>query len=281
MARHEILAERAEAAIAEQRRSIADLHVPAREGQLGHPHSRLIARLAAIIELNEADRTLIARLPMHVKNVPADHELIRQGEVTKQCCLLVDGYLYHHKAGSDGRRQILSFYVPGDVPDLHSLHLGPMDHSLSSAGPAVVAFVPHAVLHDALVSSPSLTRILMREMLVNASIHREWLLNIGTRQALPRVAHLVCEIATRLRAVGLARDLSFAWPVSQGDIADACGISTVHANRVVQEMRARNLIEWRSRMLRILDWGQLASVGDFTSAYLHLKRYDRSREAAS
>jgi CRP-like cAMP-binding protein len=238
--------------------------------QLGHPHSRLITRLSATVGLSEQDRNLISGLPMHVRNVPADHDIVRQGQVTGQCCLLLDGFLFRYKEGSDGRRQILSFYVPGDIPDLHSMHLGPMDHNLASVGAAVVAFIAHSALFEIIAVSPALNHTFMREMIVDASIQREWLLNIGTRQALPRAAHLICEIAARLKAVGLARDLNFSWPVSQADIADACGISTVHANRVVQEMRARGLIEWRGRALRILDWDELASVGDFTTDYLYL-----------
>lgn len=248
--------------------------------QVGHPHSRLIARLQAIVKLTEADRNLIGRLPMHVKSVPADHEIARQNEVTTQCCLVVDGFLYRYKEGSDGRRQVLSFYVPGDIPDLHSLHLSPMDHALSTLGPSTVALIPHAAILEALAESPTLTRIFLREMLIDASIHREWLLNIGTRQALARVSHLICEIATRLKAVGLARDLSFIWPASQSDIADACGISTVHANRVIQEIRSRGLIEWRGRTLKILGWNELASIADFFPDYLHLQRVDLSMAAA-
>src|SRR5215468_8818731 len=104
--------------------------------QFGHPQSRLITRLGAIFDLTDEDRTLLGSLPTQVKNLAADAEIVRQGQATTQCCLLVDGFLYRYKEGSDGRRQIVAFYVPGDVPDLHSIHLGPMDHSLASAGPS-------------------------------------------------------------------------------------------------------------------------------------------------
>jgi CRP-like cAMP-binding protein len=237
----------------------------------GHPQSRWITRLEAVVDLASAAREVISRLPVAVKNCPADFDLVTQGETPTHCCLLLDGYLYRQKQGSDGRRQILSFYVPGDIPDLHSLHLGLMDHTLTSAGSAVVGFIPHEALQQAIASSPALNRIILREMLTDSSIAREWILNIGTRQALARVAHILCEIVVRLQVVDLARDMAFHWPVSQADMADACGISTVHANRVIQELRARNLVEWQGRKVTILDWNGLVTVADFAPGYLHLE----------
>jgi CRP-like cAMP-binding protein len=228
-----------------------------------------------VIDLGDGVREIISRLPVAVKNCGADADIARQGETTTHCCLLLDGFLYRQKQASDGRRQILAFYVPGDVPDLHSIHLGPMDHTLTSVGSAVVGLIPHDALLEAIAASPTFNRIILREMLADASIGREWLLNIGTRQALARVAHILCEIAVRLQAVGLARDLTFHWPASQADMADACGISTVHANRVIQELRARDLVEWRGRNVTILNWDGLVAVADFVPGYLHLESTGR------
>lgn len=244
--------------------------------QTGYPHSRLATRLEAVTGLSDADRHLIGRLPLTVRNFTADQDIVRAGEISTECWLLLDGYLYRHKATSDGRRQILSLYVPGDIPDLASLYLERSDHTLSSLGPVVAAQVQHGVLREILAASPTLARALLREMLVDAAICREWVLNIGTRQAVSRVAHLLCEITTRLQIVGLARDFSFNLPMSQADIGEATGISTVHANRVVQELRSRGAIEWRHRNLRILDWDALMSIADFSPAYL----YVRDREPA-
>jgi CRP-like cAMP-binding protein len=138
-------------------------------------------------------------------------------------------------------------------------------------GPAIAAHVSHRALQDLMAASPALTRTFQREMLVDAAIFREWILNIGTRQAVSRVAHLLCEIATRLQIVGLAKDLSFILPMSQADIGEATGISTVHANRVIQDLRSRGVIEWRNKSLRILDWDALVGIADFSAAYLHLQ----------
>jgi CRP-like cAMP-binding protein len=237
---------------------------------VGYPHSRLTTRLDAVVGLSEADRALIGKLPVTVRNFAPDQDLARTGEGASDCWLLLDGYLYRHKETSEGRRQILSVYVPGDIPDLALLYLRRADHTLSALGPAVAAHVPHSALHDLMIASPALMRALQREMLVDAAICREWILNIGTRQAVSRVAHLLCEIATRLQVVGFAKDLSFTLPMSQADIGEATGISTVHANRVIQDLRSRGAIEWRNKTLKILDWDALVGIADFSPAYLHL-----------
>ena len=245
--------------------------------QLKYPHSRLTTRLDAVLGLSDADRGLIGKLPFTIRNFAADQDLVRAGEGASECWLLLDGYLYRHKETSDGRRQILSIYVPGDIPDLASLYLARADHTLGALGPAVAAHVPHGPLQDLMTASPTLMRALQRETLVDAAIFREWILNIGTRQAVSRVAHLLCEIATRLQIVGLAKDLSFTLPMSQADIGEATGISTVHANRVIQDLRSRGAIEWRNKTLKILDWDALVSIADFSPAYLHLR--DDARES--
>ena len=246
---------------------------------VGYPHSRLTTRLDAVVGLSEADRALIGKLPITVRSLAADQDLVRTGEGASECWLLLDGYLYRHKETSDGRRQILSVYVPGDIPDLASLYLQRADHTLSAMGPAVVAHVSHSALQDMTAASPALMRALQREMLVDAAIFREWILNIGTRQAVSRVAHLLCEIATRLQVVGFAKDLSFILPMSQADIGEATGISTVHANRVIQDLRSRGAIEWRNKALKILDWDALVSIADFSPGYLHLRDDAKAREA--
>ena len=237
---------------------------------IGYPHSRLLARLQTVSALTDREREMIARLPFTLRNLASGQDIARIGETTNECWLVVDGYLYRHKESSDGRRQILSVHVPGDIPDLATLYLPRMDHTLSALGSVAAASVPHAAVNDMLLASPALLKVVQREMLVDAAISREWVLNIGTRQALARVAHLLCEIAIRLQMVGLAKDLSFTLPMSQSDLAEATGISTVHANRVVQELRARGTIEWRNRVLKILDWDGLVTAGDFSPAYLHL-----------
>src|SRR3954453_3108677 len=236
--------------------------------EMGRPYSRLLSRLERFGPLLPDDTQRIISLPLKLVNVPADFEIVSCGQVTSRCSLLLDGFLYSHKIVTGSRRQITSFYIPGDVADLTTLYLPKAEHSLSTLGPAVLAFVPHVALREALDQSSSLAQVLWRETLIQAGIFQEWLVNLGSRDASGRLAHILCELTARLQAVGLARDFSFSMPWTQTDVADACGISSVHANRVIQDFRRLGLVEWDSRRVTIRDWNTLVRLGDFNDDYL-------------
>jgi CRP-like cAMP-binding protein len=150
------------------------------------------------------------------------------------------------------------------------MYLQSIDYSLSALGSAVVAFLPHAALKDVLGRSPQLAQAFWRETFIEAAIFQEWVANVGRRESIARVAHLVCELAARLQAVDLARGLCFPIPLTQAELADACGISSVHANRVVQELRRLGLVEWNAKQVRVRDWSGLVRIGDFSDEYLRL-----------
>jgi CRP-like cAMP-binding protein len=216
---------------------------------------------------------------MRVQNLRDRHGIAHQGETLDQCCLLVDGFLYRHKSDGEGRRQILSWHVPGDIPDLYSLHLHPMDHNLTALGSAVVAFIPHAPFKATLDRSPTLTHIFWRETLVDASLFREWVMSMGKRGGLARIAHILCEVVTRLRAVGLAHNGRFSFPASQIDIADATGMTPVHANRMIQQLRAKGLLVWDGDRIEVTDFDALKEAASFEDGYLHLR--DNPRPAVA
>ncbi|NOJ47596.1 Crp/Fnr family transcriptional regulator [Bradyrhizobium archetypum] len=236
--------------------------------ETGRPYSRLLFRLERFNELTTEDRQRIADLPLKLVNYPAGRDVLSHGYATSQCTLVLDGFLFSHKPVSGSRRQITSFFVPGDVADLATLYLPAVDHSITTLGPAVLAFVPHTALKEAADRSTALTQAFWRETLMQAAILQEWIVNLGRRDAFARIAHIVCELTVRLQASGMARDLSFAMPWTQTDVADACGISNVHANRVIQEMRYLGLVDWNSRRLTIRDWNALMRLGDFNDDYL-------------
>lgn len=242
--------------------------------EAGRPYSRLVRLLESMGPLSEDDIALISRLPMTVKNVHADQDIARDGDIATQCCLVLSGYVYRHKLAKGSRRQIMSFHIPGDIPDLQTLHLPRLDHTLSALGPGVIALLPHGAFRATLEQSPELSHVFWRQSLIDAAIFREWVINLGQRDALARVAHIICEMTLRLQAVGLAQDCSFSIPWTQSDLADASGISTVHTNRVVQELRRLGLIEWDAKRVLIRDWNGLVEVGDFSPDYLHLRRPD-------
>jgi CRP-like cAMP-binding protein len=239
--------------------------------EIGRPYSRLLHRLERFNALCSDDRQYVAELPLTVANFAASQEVARRGDMPSRCTLVLSGFLYGHKALDNSRRQITSLLVPGDIADLNTLHLSTLDHSISALGPAVVAFLPHTPLKYMLDRSPHLARAFWREAFLEAAILREWVVNLGRREALAKVAHLVCELAVRLQAVDLGRNLCFSVPWTQMDLADACGISAVHANRVVQELRRLGLVDWDCRQVKIRDWDALVKVGDFSDDYLQMQ----------
>jgi CRP-like cAMP-binding protein len=239
---------------------------------VGFPHSKLEARLRAIAALGPADAARIANLPIRLQNLSSGHDIAREGDHVDQCCMLADGYLMRHKIDAEGKRQIVSWHVPGDIPDLYSLHLNPMDHNLTTLGPAVVGYIAHEALNEMLNASASLTHIFWRETLVDASMFREWVVSLGKRGALARIAHMLCELLARLRMVGLAEGNRFSFPASQIDVADATGMTPVHANRMIQQLRSKSLVVWDGANIRIPDPAALAALADFDHDYLHHHR---------
>jgi CRP-like cAMP-binding protein len=213
---------------------------------------------------------MISELPLIVINVSAHQEITHQGDKPSRCTLVLGGFLYTHKIAGGARRQITSFIIPGDFADLQAPCLHSVDYNLSALGTAVVAFLPHAAMKGMLERSPQLAQAFWRETFIEAAIFREWIINLGRRESIARVAHLICELAARLQTVDLARNLCFAIPLTQAELADACGISSVHANRVVQELRRLGLVEWDSKQVRIRNWSGLARMGDFSAEYLQL-----------
>jgi CRP-like cAMP-binding protein len=156
-----------------------------------------------------------------------------------------------------------------------------VDHTIATIGPAVLAFVPHAALKEVLDESSALAQVFWRETLMQAAIFQEWVVNLGRRDAFARLAHIVCELTVRLQSVGLARDLSFSMPWTQMDVADACGISNVHANRIIQELRHLELVDWDFRRLKIRNWKALVRLAGFNDDYLQYDAITRNDAACA
>jgi CRP-like cAMP-binding protein len=247
------------------------------ENNQGHP---LVRKLESITKLTPEEREAVLQLPLTMKAVPADSDIVREGERPTACCLVLDGFVCRYKLLHDGRRQILSFHIPGDIPDLQSLYLEVMDHSLGTLVPATVGFIPHRAIHDLHDRHTRLAKLFWRETLIDAAIFREWMASIGRRSAIERAARTLCEVLVRLRAVGLATDHHCELPLTQVELADALGISPVHVNRVLQELRATGLIMLSGGSLTVLDWAGLQEIGGFDPTYLHLSR-DVERDATA
>lgn len=229
----------------------------------------LVRRLEKIAELAEDDKQQLLGLPAHIRSFEADQDVVREGDRPAECGLVVEGFVCRYKVVADGRRQIMSFHTTGDLPDLHSLHLPVLDDSIAALVPTRMAFIPHPAIEHLVRHNPTIANALWRMTLIDASIFREWMLGLGRRSAYQRVAHLLCETAFRLKQVGLGDERGYAFPITQSELGDALGISTVHANRVVQELRRNQLIIWHGATVTILDWEGLQLAADFDPAYLH------------
>jgi CRP-like cAMP-binding protein len=233
------------------------------------PSEKLLARLRANGGLCDDDRSKLAKIPHTVKTLVDGEYVLREGDKACRSTIVMSGFLFRQKiVGS--RTQILAIYMAGDMPDLHTLLAPLMDHDLRSAGPATVAFVSHAFLDNMLLNSLTLTRALWRDTLADASLYREWVANLGSRDALSRVAHLFCEIVARLELVGLVGNNQFHLPFTQQDLADACGLSAVHVNRTLQYLRRGGLIEWKNHVVTLPRRKELAEVAEFTPHYLYV-----------
>ena len=202
-------------------------------------------------------------------------DIVKEGARPKASSLVVSGLAARYKVLAGGGRQFTALHVPGDFVDLQSLLLKKMDHAVVALTPMRVARVAHATLRQVTDDFPHLARLLWLTTLVDGAIHREWILSMGRRQAPARLAHLVCELFTRLQAVGKVDGMSFALPLTQAQMGDVLGVSSVHMNRTLQELRRDGMIKWQGPIVTIKDWQRLKSFAEFDAGYLSLERAPR------
>jgi CRP-like cAMP-binding protein len=233
-------------------------------------HARLIRKLQTVAAVSPEEQAALAELPLRLRVYPTGADLLREDQPSIECCLILEGLACRYKVLGAGQRQILSLHLPGDVPDLMSLHLDVLDHGLAAIGRGRAAYIPHAAVRELCERHPQLAATLWRDTLIDAAIAREWLAGIGRRTAHERIAHLICEVRVRSEALGLLDAGLFELPMTQAELGDATGLSTVHVNRVLQDLRHADLINWRGHSLLVLDWARLRLTADFDPGYLHL-----------
>ncbi|GGI21240.1 Crp/Fnr family transcriptional regulator [Bradyrhizobium guangdongense] len=197
-------------------------------------------------------------------------DLVVEGDPVDSVRVVLSGWLFRHKTLEDGRRQIVNFILPGETCDAYAYLLPAIDHSITTATPVAYAEIKRSRFEKLMASDRTLAEAFLCETALNNAIQREWAINLGRRAALEKVAHLFCEIYERLRPVGLIDGNSCGFPVTQMDLADATGLSVVHLNRTIQELRAAGLITLRDRMLTIPDLDALKSAALFSPGYLQL-----------
>ena len=232
----------------------------------------LVRKLKNWADLDDDDVAAILALPHITRRLTLGQYIVREGDVATHSCLVVEGFAMRHKIVGDGGRQIINIHMAGDMVDLQNALLAVADHNVQTLTPMVAAFIPREATVELAFARPSVGKALWLETLVEGSISREWIANVGRRDARTRVAHLLCEFAMRLEAVGLGEQCNYELPMTQEQIADTVGLTPVHVNRTLKALDAEGLTRRSKRSVVIQDWKKLTRTGDFSPVYLHLPR---------
>lgn len=230
----------------------------------------MLRKLQLWMDLDPHDQAAVLALPYSTKRLSAGQFIVRDGDKPTHSCLLLNGFAYRHKLTGEGARQIMSIHMKGDVVDLQNSLLRRSDHNVEALTNSDVAFIPVEAISELAFDRPTVGKAMWYETLVDASIFREWTLNVGRRDSPARMAHLLCEFAMRLEVAGLGAQLDYQLPMTQDQLADALGLTAVHVNRTLMALEAKGLIVRTKRFVRIPNWKALASIGDFDPNYLHL-----------
>ena len=236
---------------------------------------KLLMKLRLRDTLSAAEEDALRALPCSIRRIPKRTTLIRRGEELRESTLLLDGMLGRYKDLRNGSRQISEVHVAGDFADLHSFSLKRLDHNVMSFTDCQVAQVPHERLKAITEQHPHLTRMLWLSTNIDASIHREWVLSLGRRTAISRVAHFFCELHARMDVVGVAEPDGFSLELTQMDLAECVGLTPVHVNRTLRALREQGLAEFRGGRVTITDMPGLRRVAEFDDMYLYLRSEPR------
>ena len=232
----------------------------------------MLRKLEYWVPFSTADREALLSLPHTVKSFEPHHYITRERDKTSHTCVVLSGFAIRHKIVGTGLRQICSIHMKGDLVDLQNSFLGVSDHSVQMLTSGDVALIAHREVERLAEDHPAIGRAMWIDTLVDGSIFREWLANVGRRDGRTRLAHLLCEFALRLEVAGLGQQSDWQLPMTQEQLGDATGMTSVHTNRTIKSLEADGLIERPSpRSIKIRDWKALANAGDFDSNYLHLR----------
>lgn len=233
-------------------------------------HNPLIRKLDHLYPLAPDETALLEGICTSTLNFDAGEDLVLEGDQPRECNLLLEGMTCRNQILPDGKRQIFSFHIAGDIYDAQNFLLNEMDHTVSALTACTVAPIPHSKMTEITERYPRIARAFWKDTLVDAARFREWMLSIGRRTAYQRLAHLMCELYIRHDIAGLADGWSIPWPITQDDVGDALGLSNVHVNRTLKELRGEHLITLAKSRLDIHNWSGLKQAGQFEVRYLHL-----------
>ena len=235
----------------------------------------MVRKLEYRAKFSEDDRAALLGLPHVVKSIQNSHYIVRERDKATHCCLMLAGFSVRHKIVGTGHRQIVAIHMKGEMVDLQNSLLGTADHSVQMLTSGQIAFIPREEIVRIAFERPEVGKAMWLDTLVDGSISRDWIANIGRRDARSRIAHILCEFGLRLQHAGLGDQSGYTLPMTQEQLGDATGLTAVHVNRTIKALGAEGLIERVSpRAITIGDWKKLAGVGDFDSGYLHMREDD-------
>lgn len=226
-------------------------------------------------DISADEEQAIRAMISEVRDVPADRKIIRRGQELQESLLLLDGWIARTKDLREGGRQISELQFSGDFTDMHGFTLKRLDHNLVTLTLCRIAVAPHERMKAVMERFPHLVRVYWTMTNIDAAIHREWTVSLGRRSALSRMAHLFCEIFERLKVAGLNDGNAYDFPLTQQELGECLGLTSVHINRTLQALRRTGLVKLENRRLNILDMSGLKNLGEFDADYLYLEKSPR------
>ena len=234
------------------------------------PSRILIQRLQLIANLDEDDHRALHALHFQTRTIEQGVDIVQEGEVLDRCCLIINGTTARYRLMENGKRQIVAFHITGDIPDLQSLHINKMSHSLATVSRSEVAMVSHSEIWAACLDRPRVNATLWLETLIDGAIYREWIIGLGQYSALDRTARLLCELIYRMKSMDLGNGDDFLIPLTQSDFAEALGLTVVSVNRAFQKLQQDQVVSRERARIVVKDWERLATIGKFDPEYLHI-----------
>jgi CRP-like cAMP-binding protein len=239
------------------------------------PTHPLVRKLSRSLALSETEASIVSEIPVQHRRFGRGDSMVWQGDHPTNCFIVESGLSCREKVVAGDKRQISAINVPGDVPDLQGVFLDVIDHNIAALSSCEVAFFPHKSVIDLFERAPRVAAVFWRELLIEAAIYREWLANLASREAVPRLASFVCEMAIRLKVAGVSDGYKLPFPLTQAEIGNILGISLVHTNRCIATLREEQLVVFAERKVRIIDWQRLQQRGDYDPSYLQLSGKDK------
>jgi CRP-like cAMP-binding protein len=236
---------------------------------------KLLMKLRRRDDMSAEEESILRAAVSDIKDVGTDVTVVRADVDLFVSTILLDGLMCRYKDLGNGERQITELHVPGDFVDLHSFPLKRLDHNVMSLVPCRMALVPHERIHAITQTHPHLTRLLWFMTTMDAAIHREWQLSLGRRTSLARVGHVFCELHARLEVVGLVEGATYRLPLTQVDLAECLGLTPIHVNRTLRELRSQGLVTFRSKLVSIDNYEGLKRLAEFSPDYLYLDKRPR------